>query len=1200
MKAGLPERTTGGYFQKGSPVSLPEDSRERALRFGLTPDKSTKYSSEPHALQYEHSAGTVYEHCSSNVYKYLSFKTLEELEESRLYRNRITLRGVRIYFNKVASSVGPGPNEGSDDGNGSINEGCGSKEAFQGGIDSRLRRTLVNGPCQYGVVCSSKHWKGAREGGFIAGVPEVMKISSFMDAHKCSKLAKRYSDKVPKTVNEMIMRLDDFIRLEEAFASMELPKGEVSKTPRRPSGSLRRQLEMAIESRKLNHLIKDARQRGRGNVKGRDAGKDKVIIMIRLWPNDRKRKSVERYEKWMKAPIVFHPLSMKDASDDPLIIEAVMKGYLVRRVYVDQGASVEVMFEHCFKNLSPTISSRLRDPQMDLVGFAGGVVIPLGKIKLEVVFGDGRFFRMVMINFIVVRAPSPYNIIFGRAGLRSLRAVSSTIHSMVKFLTPRGVATLVTRSAIISECRRLEKKQMVDPEVNKSITQMKGVLERVDLTKQTLVNPAYPDQLGTYCYTKMPFRLKNAGATYQRLVDTAFQSQIERNLEAYVDDMVIKSNDKKILIKYIAETFDNLRRINMRLYPKNVHLEWKKGKMQSLSGKPAALKRFLFWSAKKSLPFFETLKDIMKESKDEYRWTKSTEKTFQERKKVTLELPLLSTLVNEETLYVYVAVAVLLAERKGKQCPIHYMSRTINEAERNYAPLEKLALSLLHMFRRLRRHFEAHPIKFIRDQPLKQILKKAQASEKLAKYSVELGAYNIAYELRNAMKGQVLVDFLSEAPVGTPAEEFFRLSAESPNIDEVERWTLFTNGASNSKGSRDGLVIISPSGVEFTYAFRLNFTSTNNEAQYEALLAGLRMISGSYMASSTSMIKYLATVKECIVEFTTFIIQNIPRNSNQKVDILSKLATHAFDHLTKELLVEVLAERSTDRKEVGVVVEEEEDNWMTPIIRCMGEGVWPEDKDKRRALRIKINQYILEEGVLIKKGVLGNAYRRKVRSGEGYKVGILLADHAQGRHKHDAEMRLMPGARSSTKTPQNFDDFNHGSVAILPMGHGHTVSSASSSQKIEIWHLTDNETQFVNDPFKGWYEYLNIKQMNTAIAYPPTNGLVERTNKSLMEGIKARLGKERAGWVDELPNVLWGHRTSLKQSNGKIPFSLTYRSEAVIPAEIWMPTHQTMMIREDENEDELRLNMDLLQEMREAAAIREAKYKTKIEQYHNQ
>nr|GEX93123.1 reverse transcriptase domain-containing protein [Tanacetum cinerariifolium] len=90
------------------------------------------------------------------------------------------------------------------------------------------------------------------------------------------------------------------------------------------------------------------------------------------------------------------------------------------------------------------------------------------------------------------------------------------------------------------------------------------------------------------------------------------------------------------------------------------------------------------------------------------------------------------------------------------------------------------------------------------------------------------------------------------------------------------------------------------------------------------------------------------------------------------------------------------------------------------------------------------------------------------------------------------------------------------------------------------------------------------------------------------------------GWVDELPNVLWAHRTSLKTSKGETPYSLTFGSEAVIHAEIGMPTHRTIMIKEGSgNEEEMRLNLDLLTERREAAAIREARYKGKVEQYYN-
>ena len=193
--------------------------------------------------------------------------------------------------------------------------------------------------------------------------------------------------------------------------------------------------------------------------------------------------------------------------------------------------------------------------------------------------------------------------------------------------------------------------------------------------------------------------------------------------------------------------------------------------MQSLSGKLAALNHFLAKSAEKSLPFFETLKNITKENKDEYKWTEAAEEAFQSLKQLILKLPLLTTPKIKEVLYMYLAAsrqaisAVLLTERNGRQLPIHYVSRTLQEAEKNYMPIEKLALSLLHASRRLRRYFEAHPIKVITDQPIKQILNKAEASGRLTKYAVELGAYDITYVPKNSVKGQVLADFISEIAV---------------------------------------------------------------------------------------------------------------------------------------------------------------------------------------------------------------------------------------------------------------------------------------------------------------------------------------------------------------------------------------------------------------------------------------------------
>ncbi|GKB22481.1 reverse transcriptase domain-containing protein [Tanacetum coccineum] len=143
-------------------------------------------------------------------------------------------------------------------------------------------------------------------------------------------------------------------------------------------------------------------------------------------------------------------------------------------------------------------------------------------------------------------------------------------------------------------------------------------------------------------------------------------------------------------------------------------------------------------------------------------------------------------------MYAYLTVsadavsAVLLTDKKGRQCPVQYVSRTLNEAERNYAPMEKLALSLIHMTRRLRRYFEAHPVKVITDQPIRNILNNTETFGKLAKYAVELGAYNITFIPRNNVKGQVLADFLSEAPEGEKEELYFRMPEVPLEKDDIE------------------------------------------------------------------------------------------------------------------------------------------------------------------------------------------------------------------------------------------------------------------------------------------------------------------------------------------------------------------------------------------------------------------------------
>ena len=89
---------------------------------------------------------------------------------------------------------------------------------------------------------------------------------------------------------------------------------------------------------------------------------------------------------------------------------------------------------------------------------------------------------------------------------------------------------------------------------------------------------AFHTDKGTFCYTKMPFGLRNAGATYQRIMDRVFENQVGRNEEAYVDNMVIKSKDDEAFLSDVEETLARLRSVNIKLNPKKCTFGAKEGK----------------------------------------------------------------------------------------------------------------------------------------------------------------------------------------------------------------------------------------------------------------------------------------------------------------------------------------------------------------------------------------------------------------------------------------------------------------------------------------------------------------------------------------------------------------------------------------------------------------------------------------------
>nr|GEU32536.1 reverse transcriptase domain-containing protein [Tanacetum cinerariifolium] len=630
----------------------------------------------------------------------------------------------------------------------------------------------------------------------------------------------------------------------------------------------------------------------------------------------------------------------------------------------------------------------------------------------------------------------------------------------------------------------------------------------------------------------LPIRQKKRGqapeqnkAIYEeakKLVDAGIMKEVHyhswlsnpvMNLEVYVDDMVIKSCTEKEVIRDIEETFKTLREINMKLNPKKRTFGMREGMfwgykvnadglkvcpdkvkavlslpypkclkdVQRLNGKLSSLNKFLSKSAKKSLPFFKTLKKCTKNS--DFQWI--AERAFKQMKTLIAELPMLTAPKEKEELVIYLAAAkeaisaVLMTKRDEKQMPIYFVSRALQGPRINKTPMEKLILALVSATKRLKRYFQAHTIVVITDKPIKQMLSNPEVAGRLLKWRFELEEHDIHYRPRTSVKGHILADFIIERleddPPDTPIEEKEELS---------DSWILLTDGS---------------------------FNATNNEAEYKALIAGLRIaeqmgvknlqanvdfrlvanqVNETYVAKESGMIKYLEKVKNLASTFKEFLIKQVPRGESKKADALSKMTSTSFAHLSKQVLVKELKEKSINEREVLVVIEEEGRTWMTPIYEYLTSG--------------------------------------------------------------------LPG---------------------------------------EI--ISDNGKQFEDNPFKDWCEKLCIRQCFVSVKHPQANGLVERANRSLGEGIKAWLDERSKNWIEEISHVLWAHSTMIKSSNRETSFSLTYGTKAVIPVEIGTPTLRTAEVDMIKNDEALEINLDILKEKREQAAIQEAKSKAMMEKYYN-
>ncbi|CAL5202632.1 unnamed protein product [Lathyrus oleraceus] len=902
----------------------------------------------------------------------------------------------------------------------------------------------------------------------------------------------------------------------------------------------------------------------------------------------------------------------------PLLIRAKMARFDVRRILVDEGSSVDIMYVHLFKtlkldktNLAPYVGS-------DLQGFNGATTRPWGYVELLVTFGEQETAREVKIQFLVVDCPSLYNCIFGRPTLAELTAVPSTVHLKMKYYTKlgrvvtihgdieaarrcydaavKGQAVVSTKSncnnkklktedpargvnAIDLDCRigldeteegRFPKERSLehpvrpipdgefeliplgddpertvkigkglpeetreelvaclkensdlfawnaaempglDPEIAchklavdraaKPIAQrrrkqspekaeaaeraVKDLLEAnfiseaqyttwlsnvvlvkknngkwrmcVDYTDLNRACPkdAFPlpniDSLvdnsagfkllsfmdaysgynqipmspadkkhtafmtptGNYYYNVMPFGLKNAGATYQRMMNKVFKDEIGDMLEVYMDDMIVKSHEEITHARHLTKVFEQARQCKMRFNPEKCTFGVRAGKflgfyltergieanpdkcrafsefptpktkksIQSLNGVLASLSRFIAKSAQHALPFFRLLR---KEAT--FDWTDECEQALLHLKKVLSQPPVLSRPSEKETLYLYLSVAteavsaVLIRETDEGQKPIYFTSKALQGPELRYQQIEKVALALINAARRLRYYFLAHTIKVRTDQPIKQLLGRPDMAGRMLKWSLELSEFDIQYESRKALKAQALADFVAEMThCPTPAES-------------AHKWTIFVDGASSTSGSGAGIILENEEGILIEVSLALAFPTSNNQAEYEAFLAGLRLaedlgakevkistdsqlvasqVRGEYQTKNDNLLGYLSLVKEKLDRFEKWEVQHIPREHNTRADVLSKLASTRKKGGNKSVIQEILPRPSIDKLPPPLEVNAIGDAhcWMTPIYNYLTRDELPADPKEATTVKRRACSYVLLEGKLYRRG----------------------------------------------------------------------------------------------------------------------------------------------------------------------------------------------------------------------------------------
>ncbi|XP_077215791.1 uncharacterized protein LOC143850422 [Tasmannia lanceolata] len=407
-----------------------------------------------------------------------------------------------------------------------------------------------------------------------------------------------------------------------------------------------------------------------GTIMGRPAARGTSSAACKAYA--RRANAVHTCSKKMKTE---NEISFSDADldnlilphDDALVLTMLVANWEVKKILVDNGISADILYYHAFEKMMIG-DDRLKPANSDLFGFSGEVVKVEGQIKLPVLVGESPCQAFAMVNFLddngkVVQIESSLSSSIQQHLTKFLQD-NADVFAWAPIDMP-GIDPEITthRLGVDSTCKPVkQKRRHFAPERRQAIKEEVEKLLKADFIREI----QYPDWLANVVL-------------------------IGRNMEVYVDDMLVKSRSAQDHVSDLKETFEVLRQRSMKLNPTKCTFGVSSGKFLG----------------------------FMSESGEEL---------------------LLYLSVSPTAL-----AAVLVREEHSQQKPIYYVSKVLHDAEIRYQRIEKLAYALVVAARKLRPYFQAHTIKVLTDQPLRQILHRPDTSGRLVKWAVELSEFDIRF-----------------------------------------------------------------------------------------------------------------------------------------------------------------------------------------------------------------------------------------------------------------------------------------------------------------------------------------------------------------------------------------------------------------------------------------------------------------------